>query len=67
VFLLDDNDDDHGVRQADTAQALIWWRHLGASHEATNMFHRVMCLAPYPPGGMVVSLSMHFFRLEIIQ
>jgi hypothetical protein len=34
VFLLDDNHDDHGVRRANTAQALACWRRLGALHEA---------------------------------
>jgi hypothetical protein len=50
VFLLDNDNDDHGVRRANTARALTWWRHLGASHEATKTLHREMCLAPYCPG-----------------
>ena len=32
----DDDDNDRGVRRADTARALARWRHLGASHEATD-------------------------------
>jgi hypothetical protein len=35
-FLFRGRVDDHGVRQADTARALAWWWHLGASHEATG-------------------------------
>ncbi len=51
----DDNDDNHGVRWANLAQALARWRHLGASHEATNTLHWAMCLAPYCPVGMVIA------------
>ncbi len=43
----DDDDEDHGVRRANTARALARWRRLGASHEATDTLHRAMCLAPY--------------------
>jgi hypothetical protein len=60
VFLLDDNDDDYGVRRADTVRALAWWRLLGSSHEATNMLHQAMCLAPYPSGGMVVAFIVDY-------
>jgi hypothetical protein len=28
-------------------------------HEATNMLHPLMCLAPYLPGGMVVAIAVH--------
>ncbi len=47
--------DDHGVRRANTARALAQWWHLGASHEATNTLHWVMCLAPYCLVGMVIA------------
>ena len=30
------DDDDHGIRRGNMAQALTWWRHLGASFEATK-------------------------------
>jgi hypothetical protein len=30
-----------------------------ALHEATDMLHRVMCLAPYLPGGMVVAIAIN--------
>ena len=53
-FCPADDDGDHGIRRANTAQALARWRHLGASREATKMFRRAMWLAPYYPGGMVV-------------
>ena len=46
--------DDHGVRRANTARALARWRRLGASHEATETLHWVMCLASYQPCGMVI-------------
>ena len=42
----DDNNGDHGIRWADTLQALAWWRRLGASHEATDMLHWLMCFVP---------------------
>ena len=58
VFLSDDDDDDHGVRWADTARALARWQRLGASHEATDTLHREMCLAPYFPFGMVITIAV---------
>jgi hypothetical protein len=60
VSLLDDEDVDHGICRADTARALAWWQRLGASTEATDMLHWVMCLEPYPPGGMVVAFTINF-------
>jgi hypothetical protein len=57
--LTDGDGDDHGVRRADTARAHARWRYLVASqHEATDMLHRAMCLAPYLPGGMVVEIAV---------
>jgi hypothetical protein len=61
--LYNGDGDDHGVRRADTAQAHARWRHIVASHEATDTLHRAMYLVPYLPGGMVVEIavdSMHF-------
>jgi hypothetical protein len=52
------DDDDHGVRRADTAQAQARWRYLVASHEATDTLYWSMCLAPYLPGGMVVAITV---------
>ncbi len=74
-FWHDDDDDDHGVRWANTARALARWRHLGASHEATETLHRAMRLAPFCPVGMVVgfvlkSVTFYFFvvnRVAIIK
>jgi hypothetical protein len=57
VFSHND-DDDHGVRRTDTARALARLRRLGASHEATDAFHRAMCLAPYLPSGMVIAIAI---------
>jgi hypothetical protein len=59
-FPHDDDYDDHGVRRANTAQALAWWRRLGASHEAADMLHRAMCLVPYCPIGMVIAIAVEY-------
>jgi hypothetical protein len=56
--LINGDDDDHGVRRADTARAHARWRYLVASHEAVDTLHRSMCLAPYLPGGMVVAIAV---------
>ncbi len=48
----------HGIRRADTARAHAQWRYLVASHEATDMLYREMCLAPYLSGGMVVAIAV---------
>jgi hypothetical protein len=66
-FRHDNDDDDHGARRANTARALAWWRRLGASHEATDMLHRAMCLVSYFPFGMVITIAVEsvtflFFR-----
>jgi hypothetical protein len=53
-----DDDDDHCIRRANTARALVRWRRLGASHEATDMLHQAMCLAPYFPFGMVITITV---------
>ena len=58
--------DDHGVRRADTARAHAQWRYLVALHEATDTLHRLMCLAPYLPGGMVVPITVKSATLYYI-
>ncbi len=58
--------DNHGVRQAKTAQAHAQWRHLVALYEATDTFYRVTCLAPYLPGGMVVAIAVESVTLNYI-
>jgi hypothetical protein len=58
--------DDHGVRQADTAQAHARWCYLVASHEATDTLHWLMCLVPYLPGGMVVPIAVESATLFYI-
>jgi hypothetical protein len=60
------NGDDHGIRRADTARAHDQWRYLVASHEATDMLHWLMCLAPYLPGGMVVAIAVESAKLYYI-
>jgi hypothetical protein len=58
--------DDHGVRRANTARAHARWRYLVASHEATDTLHRLMCLAPYLPSGMVVEIAVKSAKLYYI-
>ncbi len=58
MFSHDGDGDDHGVRRADTARAHARLQHIVASHEATDTLHGAMCLAPYPPGGMVVAITV---------
>jgi hypothetical protein len=36
------------------------------SHEATNMLYREMCLTPYLPGGMVVTIAIESATLYYI-
>jgi hypothetical protein len=55
MFLWFNDNNNHSIRRANTAQALAWWRHLWALHGATDMLHRLMCLVSYEPGGMVVA------------
>ena len=54
----DGDGDDHGVRWADKVRAHAQWWHIVASHEATNMLYRAMCLRPYLPGGMVIAIAV---------
>ena len=63
MFSHDGDGDDYGVRRADTAQAHARWQHIVASHEATYTLHRVMWLAPYLPGGMVVAIAVQSITL----
>ena len=60
MFVCCTYDYDHCVCQGNTMQALAWWQHLEASHNATNMLHQAMCFAPYPHGGMVVKIPIKF-------
>ncbi len=39
---------------------------LVASHEATDTLYRLMYLAPYLPGGMVVAIAFQSARLNYI-
>jgi hypothetical protein len=41
-------------------------RYLVASHEATDTLYRLMCLAPYLPGGMVVAIAVESATLYYI-
>jgi hypothetical protein len=42
--------------RGDTARALAQWRHLVASHEATDAFHWAMHIVLYRPGGMAINI-----------
>ena len=66
MFSHDGDGDDHGVRRANTVRAHARWQHIVASHEATDTFHRAMCLAPYLPGGMVVAIAVNFVTFYYI-
>ncbi len=65
-FSHDDDDDDHGVRRANTARALARWRRLGTLHEATNMLHWAMCLALCCPVDMVVAITVEYVTFYYI-
>ena len=58
-FCCDEDNDDHGGRRVNRVRALAWWQRLGASHEATDMLYRAMCLAPYCPVAMVVAFVVN--------
>ena len=66
MFSHDDDDDNHGVRRADTARAHARWQNLVASHEATDSLYWAMCLVPYLPGGMVVAITVKSATLYYI-
>jgi hypothetical protein len=66
-FGQDGNDNDHSVRRANTARAHARWRHLVASHEATDTLHQVTCLVPYLPSGMVVAIAVESVTLYYIK
>jgi hypothetical protein len=53
VFFVSFKIFDHGGRRGNTACALAQWCHLTALHEAKDALHQAMCIALYPPGGMV--------------
>jgi hypothetical protein len=57
---------DHGGRRGDTARALARWRHLVASHEATDALHQTMRIAPYHPSGMVIEIIIHLPAFFVI-
>jgi hypothetical protein len=62
----DGDGNNHGVCRADTARAHAQWRYLVALHEATDTLHRLMCLVPYLPGGMVVPITVKSATLYYI-
>jgi hypothetical protein len=64
--LTNGDGDDHGVRRDDTERAHARLRYLVALHEATDMLHRLMSLAPYFLGGMVVAIAVESATLYYI-
>ncbi len=46
--------------------ALAQWRHLVASHEATDALHQAMHIAPYCPGGMAIKIVVKFPAFFVI-
>ena len=66
----DGDGDDHGVRRANKTREHARWRYLVASHEATDMLYRAMCLTPNLPGGMVVTIaveSVTFYYIVVVE
>jgi hypothetical protein len=53
---------DHGSCRGNVAVALAQWRHLVASHEATNVLHRAMRIALYCSGGMAIKIIVDLPR-----
>ncbi len=47
-----------GIHQANMAQALTWWGHLGDFHEMMDMLHWAMCFVPYPSSGMAIEITV---------
>jgi hypothetical protein len=67
VFFCRADNDYHGLSWGNTAQALVWWEHLGALHEATNTLHQLMYFTPFPHGGMVVKIAVNHFNHALAQ
>jgi hypothetical protein len=66
VFFVSFKIVDHGNRWGNTACALARWRHLVALHEAKDVLHRAMCIALYPPGGMVIKIIVDLATFFVI-
>jgi hypothetical protein len=66
VFFVSFKVVDHVGCQGNTACALAQWRHLVALHEAKDVLHRAMCIAPYPPGGMVIKIAVDLVTFFVI-
>ncbi len=47
----------HGGRWGNTAQALVQWQHLVASHEATDALHRAMLPASHHLIRMAIKIA----------
>jgi hypothetical protein len=47
-------------------RALAQWRHLVASHEATDDLHMAMRIAPYRPGGMAIEIIVNLSAFFVI-
>jgi hypothetical protein len=49
----------HGGHRGNTAQVLAQWRHLVASHEATDALHWAMCITPHGLGNMGIKVVIN--------
>jgi hypothetical protein len=56
----------HGGRRGNMARALARWRHLVALHEAKDVLHWAMCIAPYCSGGMAINIVINFPAFFVI-
>ncbi len=56
----------HDGPLGNTACALAQWRHLVALHEAKDVLHQAMCIAPYPPGSMVTKIVVDLATFFVI-
>jgi hypothetical protein len=66
VFFISFKIINHSVCPGNTACALAQWRHLVALHEAKDALHRAMCIAPYPPSGMVIEIVVDLATFFVI-
>jgi hypothetical protein len=57
---------DHGSRWGNTAWALARWWHLVALHEAMDVLHQAMSIAPYRPGGMAIKIVINLPAFFVI-
>jgi hypothetical protein len=57
---------DHGGHRGNTAQALAWWRHLVALHEATDVLNQAMRPALHRCICMVIEVASNSFAFFVV-